>query len=101
MFKRLVVSIVLGVSMLSSIALWAKNDRQPTVVAKLDVMHQLSISEHNLGGDRFIKQVSDEPSALSLIQTTDGVPMPFLSVLGILVFGLMYFVLRSSRNGIK
>jgi len=46
MFKKAVVSVVLGVSLFSSIALWAQNDEQAAVVAKLDVTHQLSISEY-------------------------------------------------------
>jgi len=101
MFKKAVVSVVLGVSLFSSIALWAQNDEQAAVVAKLDVTHQLSISEHNLGGDRFIQQVGEEKQVIPFLQATDGLPMPLIPALGVMVFGLMYFVLRASRNRIK
>lgn len=101
MFKQIVVSIVLSVSLLSSIALWAQGSNQPAVVAKLEVTHQLSISEHEQNEAKFIQQVAEEKHILSLMQTKNGVPMPILSALGIMVFGLMYFVLRSSRQRIK
>jgi len=101
MFKKAVVSVVLGISLMSSIVLWAKSSEDAQVVAKLDVTQQLSISEHNLGEGDFIQQVREQPKAIPFIPTTDDVPMPLLPALGVMVFGLMYFVLRSSRNRIK
>jgi len=99
MFKKAVVSVVLSVSLFSSLALWAKSDEQPKIVAKLEVTSQLSMSEHNVGGHGFIQQVTED-STLAFIGP-DSMPMPLVPALGVMVFGLMYFVLRSSRNRIK
>ncbi len=101
MFKKSVISVALGISLFTSVALWAESDEQSAVVAKLDVAQQLSISEHDLGESGFIQQVSDQPQLIPFIPAVEEVPMPLLPALGIMVFGLMYFVLRSSRNRIK
>jgi len=97
MFKKFVVSLILGVSLFSSVFLWAKNSDVPTV-AKLDVEQQLSISAHKTGDDQFAKKVSSDQDASIL---KEKVRVPLMSVLGLLVFGLMYFVLRSSRQRVK
>jgi hypothetical protein len=101
MFKKMVVSVVLGVSLLSSLTLLAKNSDKPVVVAKLHVEHQLSISAHGVGEDIFIQQVSLDKSVLAAGQGGENLPIPLLSGFGVMVFGLMFYVLRSSRQRIK
>ena len=66
MFKQLVVSIVLGISLLSSVVIWAQNNEEPVIMAKasnLDVAHQLSISEYSKGNDSYVNQVGKATKA--------------------------------------
>jgi hypothetical protein len=99
MFKQLVISVILGVSLLFSVALWAQNsDAKPTVVAKLDVEQQLSLSAHEASEGQFIQQLSTDKSPAMV---KEEVAVPLMSALGLMVFALMYFVLRSSRRRVK
>lgn len=97
MVKKFVVSVILGASLFSSVFLWAKNSDAP-VVAKLNIEQQLSISAYQSGHSQFIQQVSADQGALIV---KNEVAVPLMSVLGLLVFALMYFVLRSSRQRVK
>ncbi|MEE9331431.1 MAG: hypothetical protein V3U89_04285 [Methylophilaceae bacterium] len=101
MFKKVIVSVVLGISLLSSLALLAQNSDKPVVMAKLNVEHQLSISAHGAGEENFIQQVRVDKSVLALGQGRKNLPIPLLSGLGVVMFGLMFFVLRASRQRIK
>lgn len=101
MFKQLVIAIVLGVSLFSSIALWAQNEQAPVIVAQLQVERQLSISAHQNGEENFIEQVSVQNQTSSVSQVRNNTRVPVLTMLGVMVFGLVCFVLRVSRKRIN
>lgn len=101
MVKKILVSVVLGALLFVSFSLWAKNNQEQVLVAKLQVENQLSISAHQVGEDRFINQVGAKKDMLEKVQSERNIPMPLLSSFGVMIFGLMYFVLRSSRQRIK
>lgn len=99
MLKKVLVSVGLGVLLLFSLTLWAQNNQEPVVVASLEVKNQLSISALQLGEDRFISQVSS-PKVITVAGKKES-PVPLLSSLGVIAFGLIYFVIRSSRQRVS
>lgn len=99
-FKKLIVSAMLGVSLLSSLAIGVENKHEPVQVAKLEVVNQLSISAHEVGGDSFLQQVGASKSK-SAIQNETGIPMSAASVFWIMVTGLFFFVVRLAKRRIK
>ncbi|MFW5432075.1 MAG: hypothetical protein ACKE5M_08655 [Methylophilaceae bacterium] len=101
MFKKALVSVTLGVLLLFSLSLWAKSNQEPVLVAKLKVDNQLSISAHQVGEESFISQVGAKKDIPAKVQGEKNVPMSLLSVFGVMAFGLIYFVHRSSRQRIK
>ncbi len=101
MFKQFAVLTVLSVSLFSSTVLWAKGGDKPVVVAKLDVAHQLSISAHQNGEEKFIEQVSVSRHATPLKQVQKDARVTGLAASGLIGFGLIYFVFRASRRRIK
>ena len=100
LFKKLIVSVVLGVSLLSSLAIWAENKQEPLQVAKLDVVNQLSISAHQVGEDSFLQQVGTSKKKAA-VQHKAGVPMSTISFFWIMATGLLFFVVRLAKRRIK
>lgn len=101
MFKKLIVSVLLGASLLTSLTLGAK-DNKPTVIAKLDVENQLSISAHQSGQSNFINQVGvsgKKPAKKD--QTLTQVPMSVVSGFWTMAFALLFFVVRVTATRIK
>lgn len=102
MFKKVIVSVTLGALLLFSLSLWTKSNTVPAMmVATPDVEHQLSISAHESNEESFINQVGAKEGTPVKVQSEKNIAMPLLSSLGVMVLGLMYFVLRSSRQRIK
>lgn len=101
MFKKLVVSVVLGVSLLSSLALWAKSKDEPIIVAKIEVKNQLSLSAHQVGEASFINQI--EPSKVKVAEKQDEASLSVTktSVFWTMAFALLFFVLRGATRRIK
>ncbi len=101
MFKKLIISILLGVSLLTSLTLGAQ-DNKPTVIAKLDVENQLSISAHQSGQSHFINQigVSSKQSAKKE-EAHSQVPMSVVSGFWTMAFALLFFVVRVTARRIK
>jgi hypothetical protein len=101
MFKKFIVSVVIGVSLLTSLTLGAK-DNKPTVLAKLDVESQLSISAHQTGQSNFINQIGVSgklPAKRN--QVLSEVPMSVVSVFWTMAFALLFFVVRVTARRIK
>jgi len=100
MLKKRILAVILGVSLMSSFMLWANTE--VTAVHQLDVEQQLSISAHDAGEGHFITQVTPKQGVAAIVRDAEGnVTVPFMTGLGFLVFGLMYFVLRASRPRVK
>lgn len=99
MLKKVLVSVGLGVLLLFSLTLWAQNNQAPIMVASLEVENQLSISALQLGEDRFIGQVG--PKKVVTVASKKDLPAPLLSSFGVIAFGLIYFVIRSSRQRVS
>ncbi len=101
MFKKLITSIVLGISLVTSLTLGAK-DNKPTVIAKLDVESQISISAHQSGQSNFINQIGvSEKKPSKKDQTLAQVPMSVVSGFWTMVFALLFFVVRVTATRIK
>lgn len=106
MFKKLLVSTVLGVLLFSSFALWAKgNDAlvsvtAPVQVAKLEVANQLSISAHQVGEESYIQQVGVLTVKVNH-QHGAGMPMTTVSFLWLMAAALLFFVIRATTRRIK
>ncbi|MGJ8619018.1 MAG: hypothetical protein ACSHWN_01700 [Methylophilaceae bacterium] len=101
MFNKKIVSVVLGVSLLTSLSLGAK-DNKPTVIAKLDVENQLSISAHQAGKSNFINQIGESgQKSAKKEQTLTEVPMSVVSIFWTMAFALLFFVVRVSARRIK
>lgn len=99
-FKKLIVSAVLGVSLLSSAAILAENQHEPVQVAKLEVVNQLSISAHEVGEDNFLQQVGTSQKKAAA-ESKAGVPMTTIAFLWIMATGLLFFVVRLTKRRIK
>jgi len=101
MFKKIVVSVVLGVALLTSFALWAKTNDAPTVMAKIDVQDQLSFSAHQAGESTFINQIGDAKHSSAVTQGESKAAMSLVSVLWTMAFALLFFVIRVTARRIK
>ena len=101
MFKKGLVSVTLGAMLLLSLSLWAKSNQEPTVVAKLQVENQLSISAHQGGEESFMQQVSTSKAKAPKQHVEESLPMSVLSVFWIMMLGLLFFVIRVSTQRIK
>jgi hypothetical protein len=100
MFKRLVVSAVLGVALLTSFALWAKPSDAPTMVAKIEVHNQLSFSAHEAGESKFISQIGDAKQSETKLGESK-MAMSVVSVFWTMAFALLFFVIRVTARRIK
>lgn len=100
MFKQLAVSIVLGVSLLSSVVIWAQNNEEPVIMAKasdLDVANQLSISEYSKGNDSYVNQVG-KPTKAASKQNSEDISVSMVAGFWVMLFALFVFVTRSSTR---
>lgn len=101
MFIKLITSVVLAIALMTSLTLVAK-DNKPTVIAKLDVENQLSISAHQSGQSHFINQIgTSEKKPATKNQTLTQVPMSVVSGFWTMVFALLIFVVRVTATRIK
>ena len=101
MFKKLITSVVLAVALMTSLTLGAR-DNKPTVIAKLDVEHQLSISAHQSGQSNFINQIGvTDKKTVNKGETLTKVPMSLVSGFWTMVFALLIFVARVTARRIK
>lgn len=101
MFKKLITSVVLAIALMTSLTLGAK-DNKPTIIAKLDVEHQLSISAHQSGQSHFINQIgASEKKPATKDQASTQVPMSVVSGFWTMVFALLFFVVRVTARQIK
>ena len=101
MLKKLITSVVFAIALMTSLTLGAK-DNKPTVIAKLDVENQLSISAHQSGQSHFINQIGvAEKKPASKDQTQAQVPMSVVSGFWTMVFALLFFVVRVTATRIK
>ncbi len=101
MLKKVLVSVVLGVALFTSFALWAKPSEMPTMVAKIEVQDQLSFSAHQAGEVTFINQVGDGTQSSASKQGETKAAMSLVSVLWTMAFALLFFVIRLTARRIN
>lgn len=106
MFKKLLVSFILGIALFTSLTIGAKVKDEPTkdkpiLVAKIEVNNQLSISDQQMGETSFINQVSVLKQVDTREKPQENVPLSVISVFWTMAFGLLIFVIRVTARPIK
>jgi hypothetical protein len=98
--KKILVSTIFGVLLLSSLTLLAKGKDEPVQVVQLEVVNQLSIGAHEVGEESYIQQVGvSKPRVVT--QEKTGLPMTTVSFFWVMATGLLFFVARSTARRIK
>ncbi len=95
MFRKLVVSAMFGMLMLSSLALVADDGSASIKLAILEVENQLSVSALQGGEQSFIQQVKPAEG-----QPKKEVSIPVVTGFWLMLFGLFLFVLRGGGQRI-
>jgi hypothetical protein len=95
MFRKLVVSAMFGMLMLSSLALVADDGSASIKLAILEVENQLSVSALQGGEQSFIHQVKPAEG-----QPKKEVSIPVVTGFWLMLFGLFLFVLRGGGQRI-
>lgn len=101
MLKNLLVSVLLGVSLLVSLGLQAQTEQPAVQVAQLNVEQQLSLSAHADGETSFLNQVGINHKEIVIESNQAGLPVSVSSVIWIMMFGLLFFVVRAVTKRIK